>query len=70
MVYDIFKIGGRFPVFARRSKAFDTEGEPDMEKHTEHKLLHKAIDRISYRYRHEQGVIELQRKEAAIPLHE
>lgn len=33
-----------------------------MEKHTEHKLLHKAIDRISYRHRHEQALSSFKEK--------
>ena len=33
-----------------------------MEKHTEHKLLHKAIDRISYRYRHEKALSRFKEK--------
>ena len=33
-----------------------------MEKHTEHKLLHKAIERISYRYRHEKALSSFKEK--------
>ena len=33
-----------------------------MEKHTEHKLLHKAIDRISYRHHHEQALSSFKEK--------
>lgn len=33
-----------------------------MEKHTEHKLLHKVIERISYRYRHEKALSSFKEK--------
>ena len=63
MVYDIFKICGRFPVFLLVDRRLSIwKGESDMEKHTEHKLLHKAIERISYRYRHEKALSSFKEK--------
>ena len=63
MIYDIFKICGRFPVFLLVDRRLSIwKGESDMEKHTEHKLLHKAIDRISYRYRHEKALSSFKEK--------
>ena len=48
--------------FIRYLRDTRSKGEPDMEKHTEHKLLHKAIDRISYRYRHEKALSSFKEK--------
>lgn len=63
MIYDIFKICGRFPVFLLVDRRLSIwKGESDMEKHTEHKLLHKAIERISYRYRHEKALSSFKEK--------
>ena len=63
MVYDIFKICGRFPVFLLVDRRLSIwKGESDMEKHTEHKLLHKAIYRIIYRYRHEKALSNFKEK--------
>ena len=63
MVYDIFKICGRFPVFLLVDRRLSIwKGESDMEKHTEHKLLHKVIERISYRYRHEKALSSFKEK--------
>lgn len=41
---------------------YGKETSYDMEKQTENKLLHKAIDRISYRYRHEQALSSFKEK--------
>ena len=63
MIYDIFKICGRFPVFLLVDRRLSIwKGESDVEKHTEHKLLHKAIERISYRYRHEKALSSFKEK--------
>ena len=48
--------------FIRYLRDTRSKGEPDMEKHTEHKLLHKAIDRISYRHHHEQALSSFKEK--------